>query len=97
MADQYNLSVIAVDGGSPPRTGSLSVYVTVIDVTNYGLQFGNATYDVTIDENLALSSVVVRVSASTRQQDAIVLYSFDDYTVQQYGQVTYFTARTVLV
>lgn len=80
---------MAVDGGSPPRTGSLAVCVTVTEAVDDGLQFVNVTYDVTVDENVPASTVITRVSARSGQTGADVTYSFDDYTMQQYGQVFY--------
>jgi len=89
LVDSYNISVVAVDGGSPPKTGSLTIYVNVTQDIDVGLQFGNVSYDVTIDENAALSTVVTKVSATTSRAGAVIEYTFDAYTQQMFGQVNY--------
>lgn len=64
--EYYSLTVLAMDGGTPPRTGSLAINVTVIDSVTLAqsLGFDNSTYEVTMSESLATGSVILRVKAS---------------------------------
>lgn len=61
--DRFQMQVLAVDGGSPPLTGTLSVDVSVIDVNDNSPQFENASYSAEILENHPSGSTVVRVQA----------------------------------
>jgi len=85
--DSYTLTVLAEDGGVPARTGSLSVIIRVSDVTDDGPRFDHVTYDVTVEENSPLMTVVATVKATSDRRDANFQYSFDDQTTRRYGQV----------
>jgi len=85
--DSYSLTVLAEDGGVPPRNGSLSVVIRVSDVTDDGPRFGQVTYDVTLEENAPLMTVVVSARATSDRRDASIEYSFDEQTTRRYGQV----------
>ncbi|XP_053422640.1 protocadherin beta-12-like [Nycticebus coucang] len=53
----------ALDGGSPPRSGTAFVLVMVVDINDNSPQFEKTFYEVTIPENNVLGSLVVTVSA----------------------------------
>ncbi|XP_015453624.1 protocadherin beta-12-like [Pteropus alecto] len=63
--EQSQLSFIltAVDGGSPPRSGTASVRVVVVDSNDNSPEFEQQFYEVKIPENSMLGSLVVTVSA----------------------------------
>ncbi|XP_039328036.1 protocadherin beta-12 [Saimiri boliviensis] len=63
--EQPELSFIltALDGGSPPRSGTALVRVVVVDVNDNSPEFEQAFYEVEILENSILGSLVVTVSA----------------------------------
>ncbi|KAK2116797.1 Protocadherin beta-11 [Saguinus oedipus] len=63
--EQPELSFIltALDGGSPPRSGTALVKVMVVDVNDNSPEFEQAFYEVEILENSILGSLVVTVSA----------------------------------
>uniref|UniRef100_A0A3Q2I1D0 Protocadherin beta 14 n=1 Tax=Equus caballus TaxID=9796 RepID=A0A3Q2I1D0_HORSE len=63
--EQSELSFIltALDGGSPPRSGTASVRVVVVDINDNSPEFQQPFYEVKIPENSMLGSVVVTVSA----------------------------------
>ncbi|XP_045676706.1 protocadherin beta-11-like isoform X2 [Phyllostomus hastatus] len=63
--EQSELSLIltALDGGSPPRSGSASVRVVVLDINDNTPEFEQPFYEVKIPENSFLGSLVVTVSA----------------------------------
>ncbi|XP_003404608.2 protocadherin beta-12-like [Loxodonta africana] len=62
---QPELSFIltALDGGSPPRSGTALVRVVVVDINDNAPEFEQPFYDVKIPENSILGSPVVTVSA----------------------------------
>ncbi|XP_039692285.1 protocadherin beta-12-like [Pteropus medius] len=63
--EQSQLSFIltAVDGGSPPRSGTASVWVVVVDSNDNSPEFEQQFYEVKIPENSILGSLVVTVAA----------------------------------
>ncbi|XP_036081067.1 protocadherin beta-11-like [Rousettus aegyptiacus] len=63
--EQSQLSFIltAMDGGSPPRSGTASVRVVVVDINDNSPEFEQQFYEVKIPENSVLGSLVVTVSA----------------------------------
>ncbi|XP_054424284.1 protocadherin beta-12-like [Pteronotus mesoamericanus] len=63
--EQSELSFIltALDGGSPPRSGTALVRVVVLDINDNTPEFEQPFYEVKILENSLLGSLVVAVSA----------------------------------
>ncbi|XP_074169774.1 protocadherin beta-11 [Rhinolophus sinicus] len=60
---EFSFILTAVDGGSPPRSGTASVRVVVVDINDNSPEFEQPFYEVKIPENSALGSLVVTVSA----------------------------------
>ncbi|XP_043445633.1 protocadherin beta-11 [Prionailurus bengalensis] len=63
--EQSELSFIltALDGGSPPRSGTATVRVVVVDINDNSPEFEQPFYEVKIPENSILGSLIVSVSA----------------------------------
>ncbi|XP_029917488.1 protocadherin beta-15-like [Myripristis murdjan] len=61
---KYVLLVTAVDGGKPPRSGTLNVSVIVLDINDNRPMFSQDTYQVTIQENVSFGTIVTRVNAT---------------------------------
>ncbi|XP_046363095.1 putative protocadherin beta-18 [Haliotis rufescens] len=62
--DQYFFNIIASDGGSPPKTGTLAVTINVIDENDNPPRFQNSSYDVMVKEDAAINSTVLVVLAT---------------------------------
>ncbi|XP_074068882.1 protocadherin beta-6-like [Macrotis lagotis] len=73
---ELTLTLMAMDGGSPPRSGTAQVRITVVDVNDNAPAFVQSKYLVQIPENSSIGALVVTVSA--RDLDAGIN-----------GQVTY--------
>ncbi|XP_030069273.1 uncharacterized protein LOC115476840 [Microcaecilia unicolor] len=58
------LILTAFDGGDPIRTGTVQVYVTVIDVNDNSPIFSQEVFKISIKENMPNDSAVVQVKAS---------------------------------
>ncbi|RLV62142.1 hypothetical protein DV515_00019627, partial [Chloebia gouldiae] len=65
---QVDFSLIAVDGGSPSRSGSTEVKIVILDVNDNAPIFTQETYIVKVLENMPEGSVVLTVLAT--DQDA---------------------------
>ncbi|XP_047634813.1 protocadherin beta-18-like [Phacochoerus africanus] len=61
---ELRLTLTALDGGSPPRSGTTHVRVLVLDINDNAPEFERPTYEVLVPENSPLDSLVVKVSAT---------------------------------
>ncbi len=77
---QKDLTLIltAVDGGTPPRSGTVVIHVTVLDANDNAPVFSQDIYKVSLPENSPLDTVVVTVSATDADegQNGEVMYEF---------------------
>ncbi|XP_054890862.1 protocadherin alpha-7-like isoform X11 [Poeciliopsis prolifica] len=58
------LFVTAIDGGKPPRSGTLNVSVTVLDSNDNRPSFSQEVYQVHIYENASVGTIVTTVNAT---------------------------------
>ncbi|NXD74408.1 PCDB4 protein, partial [Eolophus roseicapillus] len=63
---EVDFSLIAVDGGSPPRSGTTQIHVVVLDVNDNAPIFSQELYVGQVLENAPEGSVVLRVVATDR-------------------------------
>ncbi|XP_073677164.1 protocadherin gamma-A11-like isoform X25 [Garra rufa] len=68
----------AVDGGTPPRSGTVAIQVTVLDANDNAPVFSQDIYKVSLPENSPVDTVVVTVSATDADegQNGEVMYEF---------------------
>ncbi|KAJ1060088.1 hypothetical protein K5549_004526 [Capra hircus] len=57
------LTLTALDGGSPPRSGTTEVRILVLDINDNAPEFSQAHYQVQVLENSPVGALVVKVSA----------------------------------
>jgi len=83
VQDLHQLKIVALDGGNPPRTGSVLVDVVVTDMNDNGPQFTKNSYTVDIMENSLPSSSILAVSATDPDMgpNADVVYGFSRQSV----------------
>ncbi|XP_006777093.1 PREDICTED: protocadherin beta-17-like [Myotis davidii] len=60
---ELRLTLTALDGGSPPRTGTCQVVVAVLDINDNAPEFAQLLYEVQVSENSPVGSLVITVSA----------------------------------
>ncbi|XP_033621459.1 protocadherin beta-5 [Fukomys damarensis] len=60
---EFSLTLMALDGGVPPRSGTSTVRVEVLDINDNAPGFLQSLYEVQIPENSPLNSLVAVVSA----------------------------------
>uniref|UniRef100_A0A3B4ZA62 Cadherin domain-containing protein n=1 Tax=Stegastes partitus TaxID=144197 RepID=A0A3B4ZA62_9TELE len=72
------LLLTAVDGGSPQRSGTAVINITVLDANDNAPVFSQAIYEATLPENSPLDTVVVTVSATDADEgvNGKVTYEF---------------------
>uniref|UniRef100_A0A8C9XDS6 Protocadherin beta-16-like n=1 Tax=Sander lucioperca TaxID=283035 RepID=A0A8C9XDS6_SANLU len=61
---EINLLLTALDGGSPQRSGTVVIHVTVLDANDNAPVFSQAVYKASLPENSPVNTVVVTVSAT---------------------------------
>ncbi|XP_064829051.1 protocadherin gamma-A11-like [Oncorhynchus masou masou] len=77
---EINILLTAMDGGSPQRSGTVVIHVTVLDANDNAPVFSQAVYKASLPENSPLDTVVVTVSATDADEglNGEVTYEFDD-------------------
>ncbi|XP_027253881.1 protocadherin beta-15-like [Cricetulus griseus] len=60
---EFRLTLTALDGGSPPRTGTSQIRIILVDVNDNAPEFVQALYQVQILENSPVGSLVAKVWA----------------------------------
>ncbi|KAM6224270.1 LOW QUALITY PROTEIN: uncharacterized protein ACDL77_023879 [Rhynchocyon petersi] len=73
---ELSFTLTALDGGSPPRSGTAKVNVLVLDINDNAPEFLQSLYEVQVLENSPLNSVIVTVSAT-------------DLDTEKFGKITY--------
>ncbi|XP_027709616.1 protocadherin beta-2-like [Vombatus ursinus] len=60
---EFILTLTAMDGGTPPRSGTAQILVLVMDINDNAPVFSQSQYDVQIPENSSIDSLIAVVSA----------------------------------
>ncbi|XP_053388246.1 protein dachsous-like, partial [Mercenaria mercenaria] len=81
---RYNLLIIAMDQGSPPKSGSTTVTINVTDVNDEKPTFGdNPQYKTSVTENITEHGhIVYTCNASDRDSDNKLFYSIIKITAE---------------
>uniref|UniRef100_A0A8C1GDF8 Protocadherin 2 alpha c n=1 Tax=Cyprinus carpio TaxID=7962 RepID=A0A8C1GDF8_CYPCA len=58
------LTLTAVDGGKPPKSGTMQIVINVQDVNDNAPVFGNALYKVQLVENAPVGTLVINLNAT---------------------------------
>ncbi len=66
----YKLILTAADGGNPPRSGTLNITITILDINDNRPVFSRETFSVTLHENSVIGTMVVRVNATDIDEGA---------------------------
>ncbi|XP_073342620.1 protocadherin beta-15-like [Pagrus major] len=75
---EIDLPLTAIDGGSPQRSGTVMIHVTVLDANDNAPVFSQAVYKASLPENSPIDTVVVTVSATDADEgvNGDVTYGF---------------------
>ena len=58
----YNLTITASDNGKPPLSSSIEVRIDVLDLNDNKPKFEKTAYEISVYENVTVSTVLTRVS-----------------------------------
>ncbi|XP_076020933.1 uncharacterized protein LOC143011817 [Genypterus blacodes] len=61
---RLHLKLIAVDGGNPPRSGTVNIDIEVLDVNDNAPVFNQSIYKATVMENAAMGTNIITVNAT---------------------------------
>uniref|UniRef100_A0A671QBK0 Cadherin domain-containing protein n=1 Tax=Sinocyclocheilus anshuiensis TaxID=1608454 RepID=A0A671QBK0_9TELE len=80
-----HLTLTAVDGGKPALSGTLEIIINVLDVNDNSPVFSKSLYKVKVNENIALGSQIISLSASDLDEGinsdiTFSIYSFHGHT-----------------
>ncbi|XP_029020989.1 protocadherin alpha-13-like isoform X7 [Betta splendens] len=72
------LTLTAIDGGKPPKTGTVQVIVNVLDANDNTPIFSKSLYKARVNENAPAGSLVIQLNATDLDegQNGRILYSF---------------------
>ncbi|XP_048058607.1 putative protocadherin beta-18 isoform X2 [Megalobrama amblycephala] len=75
---EHSLILTAIDGGDPPRSGTVKILVTVLDANDNAPIFTETMYKASVAENAVKETLITKVSASDADQgfNGNVTYSF---------------------
>ncbi|KAG7517652.1 protocadherin beta-16-like [Solea senegalensis] len=79
---EINLLLAAVDGGSPQRSGTAVIHITVLDANDNVPAFSQTVFKASLPENAPLGTVVLTVSATDADEgiNGEVAYDFGHIT-----------------
>uniref|UniRef100_A0A7N8XKN2 Protocadherin alpha-C2-like n=1 Tax=Mastacembelus armatus TaxID=205130 RepID=A0A7N8XKN2_9TELE len=81
----HNLILTAVDGGTPARSGTVSIIVHVLDTNDNAPKFDKSIYNVKIMENSPIGSLVLHLNATDLDEgsNSDITYSYSLYTSEK--------------
>ncbi|XP_064837352.1 protocadherin beta-16-like isoform X21 [Oncorhynchus masou masou] len=81
--EQHILVLTAVDGGNPQKSGTVKIYIQVLDINDNAPVFSSVLYKSSLSEDTPKGTVILRVSAtdSDKGTNGEVVYSFSHSTV----------------
>ncbi|KAM8910666.1 protocadherin gamma-A5-like isoform 35-T35 [Spinachia spinachia] len=99
--ERISLVLTAVDGGEPVMSGTMLIFITVLDANDNAPVFTQPTYKAVVTENSPLGTVIATVSASDADQgsNGKITYSitntFDN--VRKVFEVNYENGEVILI
>ena len=83
--DVYNLTIVAEDGGDPRLTGTMQVNIVIGDSNDNSPVFSQSPYNVTIEENIAVGTEILRINATDADIgiNSEIVYSLSENQVQK--------------
>ncbi|XP_040597855.1 protocadherin beta-14-like [Mesocricetus auratus] len=75
---ELRLTLTALDGGSPPRSGTISIFIKVLDINDNAPEFAQSFYEVQVPEDMPIGSSIIAISAKDLDLGnyGIISYSF---------------------
>jgi len=89
LISEHQLSIVAFDGGNPPRSATMNITVMVTDANDHSPHFASPSYEVDVVENELPSSAIVRVEATDADelQNSQLVYGLAEFSQTEYSDV----------
>ncbi|XP_046956473.1 protocadherin beta-10-like [Lynx rufus] len=98
---ELSLTLTALDGGSPPRSGTTTIRIVILDINDNAPQFSQTMYETQAPENSPVGSLIAKVSAGDIDSgvNADISYSFFDASedIRETFQINPFSGEIVLI
>ncbi|KAM3613348.1 uncharacterized protein V6R79_024569 [Siganus canaliculatus] len=80
LKPRLSLKLIAVDGGTPQKSGTVNIEITVLDVNDNAPVFNQSLYSATVVENAPVGTYITTVNATDADSgsNGLVTYSFSN-------------------
>ncbi|XP_072530150.1 protocadherin gamma-A4-like [Salminus brasiliensis] len=90
------LVLTAVDGGRPPKSGSMEIIVDVLDINDNMPVFTMDVYSVLINENTPVGTMIVQVNATDMDEglNGEIVYSFGNHNNDKLLQLFHINSLT---
>ncbi|CAH8496892.1 unnamed protein product [Schistosoma turkestanicum] len=75
--DEYKFRILAIDGGQPSQTGTLYLFIHVLDINDHSPVFNQSVYEVHISEGI-INKTILQLSATDADtgENAVIIYKF---------------------
>uniref|UniRef100_UPI00398F8DED protocadherin-10-like n=1 Tax=Pristiophorus japonicus TaxID=55135 RepID=UPI00398F8DED len=82
---QHRLLLTALDGGSPERTGTIHVTITVLDTNDNAPVFQKSLYTVSLIEDVQSGTLVIKLNATDLDEgsNSDIVYSLSSYNKER--------------
>ncbi|XP_063274459.1 cadherin EGF LAG seven-pass G-type receptor 2 isoform X7 [Prinia subflava] len=88
VVDFYSFGVEAQDQGTPPKASMASVSVTILDVNDNSPEFTQREYSARLNEDAAVGTSVLTVSAVDRDANSIITYQISSGNTRNRFSIT---------
>uniref|UniRef100_A0A3B4Z9V2 Cadherin domain-containing protein n=1 Tax=Stegastes partitus TaxID=144197 RepID=A0A3B4Z9V2_9TELE len=80
VVTNHSLTLTALDGGKPPKSGDMNILVRVLDINDNAPVFSKDDYSVALSENAPVGTTVTQVNATDLDEgpNGEVIYSFSE-------------------
>uniref|UniRef100_A0A673ZJU5 Protocadherin 1 gamma 1 n=1 Tax=Salmo trutta TaxID=8032 RepID=A0A673ZJU5_SALTR len=92
--EEVTLLLTAVDGGTPQRSGTVVIHVTVLDANDNKPVFSQDVYRVSLTENSPLDYIVVTVSATDADKGANGEVTYDFSSISDKASTLFLINKT---
>ncbi|XP_073710712.1 protocadherin alpha-3-like [Misgurnus anguillicaudatus] len=98
ITKRFQLQLTALDGGRPPKSGTMDITIDVLDINDNAPVFTKDTYSVVLNENTPVGTTILRVNAtdSDEGQNGEVVYALGHNVNDKLFDVNQITGEIII-